>query len=237
MTSAFSEVAAADEAHVRSAYARRQSSDSLYSCFNPGQLFILQERERRVLSALRRSGAGPMAPKQILEIGCGNGYWLRDFIKWGARPENLTGMDLLPDRVAEARRLCPPGVRLQCGSVAHLPFPTGRFDVVVQSTVFTSVLSAEVRRQAAKEMIRVLRPGGLIIWYDFHVDNPWNRDVRAVARRELYGLFPGCRIELQRLTLAPPLVRIVSPRSWLVSHLLSAIPWLCTHHLALIRNA
>jgi SAM-dependent methyltransferase len=237
MTRVSSELAAADEARVRSVYAQRQSAaDARYSCFNPGQLFILQERERRVLSILQRFGAGALATKQILEIGCGSGHWLRDFVRWGARPENLTGIDLLPERIAEARRLCPAGVRLQCGSAAQLPWPTGRFDLVLQSTVFTSVLDADVRRQVAVEMVRVLRPGGLIIWYDFHVNNPRNVHVRAVTRRELQALFPGCRIHRERLTLAPPLVRAVAPCSWLVSHVLSATRWLCTHHLAVIRQ-
>src|SRR4051794_2850998 len=95
-----------EEERIRSAYARR-CHDSRYSLFQEGQLFLIQERERRVLALLKRRGYAELADCRILEIGTGTGSWLREFIKWGARPENITGLDLLPARVAEAKHLCP----------------------------------------------------------------------------------------------------------------------------------
>ena len=75
----------------------------------------------------------------MLEIGCETGYWLCEFIKWRARPENITGIDLLPDRVAEARWLCPGAVRVHCDTAAKFSFADATFDLVLQSMVFTSV--------------------------------------------------------------------------------------------------
>lgn len=92
------------EARIREAYARRQD-DGRYSRFNSGHVFLVQECERRLLGLLKRYGHESLQEKKIAEIGCGTGYWLREFIKWGARPENVSGIDLLPNRVAEARRL------------------------------------------------------------------------------------------------------------------------------------
>ena len=66
-------------------------------------------------------------------------------------------------------------------------------------------------------MMRVVRPGGLILWYDYHVNNPFNPDVRAVTARELSALFQDCDIERRRVTLAPPLARLVGPRSRVIS--------------------
>ncbi len=91
------------------------------------------------------------------KCGCGAGYWLRELVKWGARPENLTGNDLLADRVAVARRLCAPAVKLECASAAQLPFSDATFDLVLQSTVFTSILDADLKRRVAAEMLRVLK--------------------------------------------------------------------------------
>jgi SAM-dependent methyltransferase len=226
-----------EEGRIRAAYGKRQGDDARYSWFSPGHLYIVQERERRVLTLLRRNGFAPLSTKTILEIGCGTGYWLRDLIKWGARPENITGLDLLPDRVVEARELCPGAVRIQCGSAAKLALPNEAFDLVFQSTVFTSILDRRMRRQVASEMLRVVKGDGLIIWYDFHVNNPWNSNVRGIDRREICQLFPGCRIELRRITLAPPLLRLLAPYSWLASYAFGKIPWLCTHYLGAIRKA
>ena len=102
--------ARADETRIRSAYARRAEEDARYSWSNPGYQFMMQQRERRMFALLRRYDCQNLAAKKILEVGCGTGQWLRDLIKWGARPENITGIDLLPDRVTRARRLCPPAV-------------------------------------------------------------------------------------------------------------------------------
>jgi ubiquinone/menaquinone biosynthesis C-methylase UbiE len=145
-------------------------------------------------------------------------------------------VDLLPDRIAEAKSLSPCGIRLHCGHAADLPLASDSFDLVVQSTVFTSILEPSVKRQVASEMRRILKTDGLILWYDFQVNNPRNSDVQGVTRQEIYELFPNCRIELRRLTLAPPLLRLLAPYSWLLCHLLSQVPWLCTHYLGAIRK-
>ena len=36
-----------------------------------------------------------------------------------------------------------------------------------------------MKQAVAEEMLRVLKPQGLILWYDYHVNNPWNKDVRG----------------------------------------------------------
>jgi SAM-dependent methyltransferase len=225
----------AEEARIRGAYARRHS-DLRYSWFSPGHLVFMQERERHVLAALKREGVSALESKSILEIGCGTGYWLREFVKWGALPEHITGVDLLPDKVATARRLCPERVTILCGNATQLDLPGEAFDVVFQSTVFTSILDAEMKRQVAAEMRRVVKRDGVIVWYDFFADNPWNADVKGVRKREIHQLFPECRVQLRRMTLAPPLAHLLAPYSSLACYLLGSIPWLCTHYLGIIRR-
>lgn len=236
MSGSPSESASSEEGRIRAAYGKRGGDDARYSWFNPGHLHIVQDRERAVLTLLRRNGLVPLRTKKIFEVGCGTGYWLREFIKWGARPENITGLDLLPDRVAEARTLCPADVRIECGSAAELAVRSDTFDLVLQATVFTSILDRRMKRQIASEMLRVVKADGLIIWYDFRVNNPRNADVQGIGRREIRELFPGCRIKLGRTTLAPPLLRLLAPYSWTASYVLGRIPWLCTHYLGAIRK-
>ena len=215
---------------------RNAKGDARYSLFSLVLSLSCKRCERRLIALLRRYGFVDLESKTVLEVGCGTGYWLREFVKWGTRPENITGIDLLTDRVLRARRLCPPGVRIQCASAAQLPFSDERFDIVLQSTVFTSILDPDLKRRVAAEMMRVVKRQGLIIWYDYHVNNPWNNDVRGVKRREIYQLFPGYRIELQRTTLIPPLTRFLAPYTFLGCYLLEKFPPLCTHYLGVIRK-
>ncbi len=225
----------AEEKRIREAYARRRSG-SLYSRFNRAYLFMVQEREQCFLRLLARYGFAQLKTKKILEIGCGNGDLLRDFIKWGARPDNLFGIDLIPDRVAEAINVCPKTVKIRQGNAAALQFPDELFDVVLQSTVFTSVLDGSMKRQIAAEMCRVLKPTGLILWYDYHMDNPKNPDVKGVKLQEIGALFPKCEVRMKRITLAPPIARRFASYSWLLCYFLSKIPWLCTHYIGVIRK-
>jgi len=226
---------ATEEARIRSAYGRRGGHER-YSWFNRAHLLGMQEVERTILRALARHGVESLDDASVLEVGCGSAVWLREFIKWGVRPERAVGIDLLAHRVEQARRLCPTGVTLQCGSAAQLPFGDHAFDLVLQSMLISSVLDGELRRCVAAEMRRVLRPNGLILWYDYHVNNPRNPDVRRVSKGEVRTLFPGCDSRFERVTLAAPLARLVAPRSTALYRALGLVPWLKTHYLAIIRE-
>jgi len=224
-----------EEARIREAYRKREGI-SLYSWLSPGHLFLIQSREREILRLLRKKNIESLAEKKILEIGCGTGYWIRQFINWGARPQNITGIDLLPDRVTEARKLVSDSVRIECGSAADLNLPDAAFDLVLQSTVFSSVLDLPMKQQIAAEMLRVLKCDGVILWYDFHMNNPRNPDVRGVKKIEIRQLFPDCQIQLHRITLAPPLVRILAPYSWLGCSFLERVKIFNTHYLGIIQK-
>lgn len=222
-----------DAARIGDVYARRRTGNR-YDWDQPGQLFMMQGLERQLLRALRRHQCLPLRGRQILEVGCGNGHFLRELMKWGADPVNMVGIDLLESRLAEGRRRMPAGFRLLQGNAASMAFPDGAFDLVLQMTMFTSILSGAVRRQVAAEMLRVLAPGGWIVWYDLRVDNPKNPDVRGVGAAEIRDLFPGTTIQLQSATLAPPLARALAPRAWWLCSLLVQLPLLRTHCLGLI---
>jgi ubiquinone/menaquinone biosynthesis C-methylase UbiE len=153
---------------------------------------------------------------------------------YGALPENLYGIDLLEDKIAEAQRL-QPNLNLTWGNAEQLPYQDAFFDIVLQFTVFTSILDAAMTKNLAREMLRVLKPKGIIVWYDFFVGNPSNPDVRGVGRREIRRLFPRCGTLMSRVTLAMPLARAVDPRSALLAYLLQGIPLLCTHYLGVIQ--
>ena len=227
--------ARSEERRIRTVYAGRTET-AKYSWFSSGQQLMLHGAARALLDALRRAGMSRLDDVRVLEIGCGSGHWLRELVQWGVRPDHLAGIDLLAERLGDARARCAPRVRLAAASAAALPFADGAFDIVLQSTVLTSVLDAAVRERIAAEMMRVLKPDGLVMWYDFLVDNPRNRDVRGVNRRELSRLYPGWQLDVRRVTLAPPVARFLAPRMWTVAAALSAIPFLCTHYAGTLRR-
>lgn len=185
--------------------------------------------------------------RRVLEVGCGRGDWLADLEAWGVRREQLAAIDIDPVRARETQaRFAPwrgeggevlaPGADIRIGDASRLPWPDGSFDLVMQSTVFSSILQFEMRQAIAAEMVRVLRPGGAILWYDFLVNNPWNSNVRGVRAGEIQALFPGYQARLKRITLAPPLARRLVPLSWLAATALERLVLLNTHYIGLLRR-
>ncbi len=225
----------AEEERIRAAYARRGGAWR-YDWGNPAYVFMMHDLERRVLAVLRRSRLWPLDTRRILDVGCGTGYWLHRLIGWGARPDHAAGIDLLRDRVRRAARRCPRDIGLFCSSAVALPFRSASFDLVTQFMVFTSILDADVRRCVAEEMVRVLTPEGVILWYDFCAPNPRNPDVSPVKAAEIRRLFPKCSVELDRVTMAAPVTRLVAPLSWTLCALLNLVPPLRTYYLGVIRR-
>lgn len=226
-----------DLERLRLEYADREvrlSGSDRYSFYNPGYLFAWQGRQRHMLSVLRRQGFEPLESQRILELGCGRGSVLLELLSYGARPERLFGCDLLLDRLQDARQKLPH-LPLSCADGQSLPYPSAVFDLAIQLTVFSSILDQQIRQRLAQELLRVVRPGGAILWYDFWL-NPLNPHTRGIRPQEVRRLFPACQFTFRRITLAPPLARRLAPLSWAACALLEKLRFLNTHDLALIRK-
>ena len=168
-----------------------------------------------------------------LEVGCGSGGWLPDLLSWGARPSGLWGVEIDPRRATAARRAAGAHILLADGG--RLPFAAESFHLVVSSTVLTSILELSVRAQVASEIQRCLRPAGALLWYDFRYDNPTNRNVRGIGRRQLMTLFPDLEANLQSVTLLPPLARLFARWPSLVAGL-ERLPVLRSHLVGGLRK-
>jgi ubiquinone/menaquinone biosynthesis C-methylase UbiE len=227
-------VAGDESERVRSVFSRRAADglDERYAYWKPENLSTFQERERVLLSMLRARGLLPLTETRVLDVGCGLGGVLRDFLRYGAAPERLAGVDLIEARIEAARKLAP-NIDFRVASGAELPFDDGSFDLALCFTVFSSITDPATRTRVAGEMRRVLRPGGAVLWYDFWI-NPVNRDTRAVTLREAARLFACAPAAARRVSLAPPLARAVAPRSRLAAEMLGWVPLLRTSWMALL---
>ena len=143
-------------------------------------------------------------------MGCGSGGVLTRLVELGADPANLIGVDLLPDWLGSAKANLPKSAFVTTNG-QYLPFPEESFDLVLQFTAFSSVLDKQTKRMMADEIVRVLKPGQGLLWYDF-IWNPLNHQTRGIALSEIRGLFPQMRLISRRITLAPPIARKLIPR-------------------------
>lgn len=216
---------------VAERYARRQEVGR-YSLLRPEVWQAVQERQRAMLSLFAQAGLRDLGSLRLLEVGCGGGGNLLELLRLGFAPQHLGGIELLPERLAQARAVLPEAVSVQGGDALHAPVAAQSLDLVFVSTVFSSLLDPAYQQRLAETMWAWLKPGGAVLWYDFTVDNPRNADVRGVPLSRLRALFPQGQMRHRRVTLAPPLARALVRVHPALYRPVNALPWLRTHVLA-----
>jgi SAM-dependent methyltransferase len=194
------------------------------------------DREKMMARMLRRHLRCPIGDARFLEVGCGDGANLLTLLRLGAQAHNLAGCDLLPARIEEAAARLPGGVTLYVGDATAMEVTAGSFDVVVQSTVFSSILSNDAQAAVAHSMIRALAPGGGVLWFDLRWSNPSNRDVRKVGAKRIRTLFGSDAIvESHSMLLAPPIARMVARGGPQLLAIASAVLPLRSHSMCWLR--
>lgn len=228
--------------NVRGRYARRDAAGDAerYSLSDPYARAAWQERQIKVQALLAAAQFADWSALDVLDVGCGAGRNMQDWLQLGVQPERLQGIELLPERAATARSVLPEACRIwnadALDPALQQSIAPESQDLAVLFTVFSSILSPTVQQQLAQQVWRWVKPGGAVLWYDFTVDNPRNRNVRGVPLQRVRALFPEGRIRAQRVTLAPPLARPAC-RVWPGLYpVLNAVPLLRTHVLAWIEK-
>ena len=220
---------------IARAYEDVERRAGLWNPSNRGNQAILTERRTLTRRLLERAGWVPLGSRAVLEVGSGFGGELAWLVELGAAPDHLVGVDLLPGRVEAARR-GHPELRFVQGNAERLEFEDATFDLVMAITVFSSIHAEAMAKNIASEIVRVLRPGGGLLWYDLRYDSV-NRDVHAVKASRVRRLFPGLSGHLDAVTLLPPLARRLGPATGIGYPLMSRIPPLRSHLLGLLRKA
>lgn len=223
---------------VTERYARRNANSykDMYSILNTSVWQTLQEKQRALIQLLRDHADRRLDEMSVLEIGCGSGNNLLELLRMGFSPDKLAGNELLPERFSVARRNLPSALALHEGDATKLAFPNGSFDVVYQSTVFSSLMDDEFQAKLAYRVWDWVRPGGGVLWYDFTYDNPSNPDVKGVSLARIRQLFPEGVVHSRRVTLAPPISRRVCKLHPALYTLLNTLPLLRTHVLCWIEK-
>lgn len=183
----------------------RQTLAEKYCLDNPGNRFNFDILCARLAAGYHARPLDPARAK-VLDLGAGELFWGDRFAALGIPSQHYIGVDLLLWRLQRGHGL-RPGFGAVAASAADLPFPDASFDLVSQFTMMTSVLDEAVKNRIAAETVRVLKPNGYILWYDFRYSNPGNRNARGIGRKEMVRLFPGLPIRFETVTLVPPLAR------------------------------
>lgn len=105
-----------------------------------------------------------------LDCGCGTGHYLKRLAENGLDMAGFEWSDGMLKQALENNN--GQNVKLVKGNILEIPFKDQSFDFAYTINVLHHLQDFESQVAAVKEMIRVVKPGGLIILQDFDADNP-----------------------------------------------------------------
>jgi ubiquinone/menaquinone biosynthesis C-methylase UbiE len=139
-----------------------------------------------IMSALRHISGQGSGVRQLVDIGCGNGFLLEE-MRRRMGDLALTGLEYTPELVEIARDRNVEGCEIVQGDVRAMPFEDASQDVVVTERCIINVMDRDDQAKSLNEVARILRPGGYYICIEAFTDGLENLNA---ARGEL-GLEPN----------------------------------------------
>ncbi|MBI4283592.1 MAG: class I SAM-dependent methyltransferase [Chloroflexi bacterium] len=113
---------------------------------------------------------------KLLEVAIGTGYPFADFFQKAGY--SVSGIDISPDLIEKCRQL-NPNIKCQVGDAEKLDYTDDYFDVTY---CFHSTWYFPNLNQVIDEMLRVTRPGGIVI---FDIENLNNEEIDRAYRKRL----------------------------------------------------
>lgn len=139
--------------------------------------------------------------KTILDIGCGNGRYLKALKRYADPDASLVGIDLSIGMLRRAKRRVPcPRLTLASADLVRLPFADHSFDVIVCGWVIEHLVDP---RNGLHEIARVLKPDGkimLLVTEDTFAGAICSRfyHCRTYQRIQLRQICAECHLEWRR---------------------------------------
>jgi SAM-dependent methyltransferase len=202
----------------------------------------LEKRSRFVFDHLPAGGS-------VLDVGCGTGVLAQRIAEAGYE---VSGVDPSQGMLSVLERSAP-AVEAKAGSGTDLPFPDDRFDLVYCVAVMHHIADPAAVRSTLAEMVRVAKPGGLVLVWDHNPRNPYWKSLmarvpqdtgeeRLIGEEELLG---GLRAAgAKALTIeqngmvpdfTPPRLLGLAARAERLAERTPGLRRLCAHNVVLAR--
>lgn len=166
------------------------------SYLNPFDYTLLLFKETALNSFLSKNYQKTLSTAKIMVIGFGDGSAVYSLIKYGAKPRNIYGIEIVKDYY-EDLKFNIPDANLRMVDNFIMPYPNGLFDIVIQTEFLSMIKNDNARLKMASEMFRLIKKSGKIFSYDIKKSSDPN--IVSIDSQQLKKLFP----EASSLTSTP----------------------------------
>jgi SAM-dependent methyltransferase len=148
-----------------------------------------------LIEALREHGleTSDLAELSVIELGCGWGRNLHQFVELGIPARNIAGIDLIENFIAFGKSQ-NPAFNISVGDATRTDFGDSAFDIVLLHTVLSAITDRDVQANLLREARRLVRPAGLVIVFDIADSYPVGRT--NVSGEEIVFIQPVPRASL-----------------------------------------
>jgi len=171
---------------VKKLYSKISSFDDqnyIYSLRNPVGFYQRMIVLKGLIEILNRNNNIKLSEfNSILDLGCGVGYWLRVIAEIRGNAEGLIGIDLSEERLNYAKKI-NKNIKWIKADICNLPFEDESFDFVTAFVSLMFLTDNKSLKRGVKELARVLRNGGMSLFYD------------VLGKRKLSGFTRGFQIK------------------------------------------
>jgi ubiquinone/menaquinone biosynthesis C-methylase UbiE len=125
---------------------------------------LLEKKTGMMREVLLETGAG----QRGLDVGCGQGAYVGRMRELGF---DVVGIDVSAGQIALAERKLGGVGAVTRGSVLQIPAKDASYDFVYVINVLHHLSSMDEQRRAFTELVRVLKPGGLLFVHEINTRN------------------------------------------------------------------
>ncbi len=183
----------------------------------------LKRRARKIIEGLEVKESD-----KILEIGCGNGYYLSLLSRLKLKL-NLSGIDNVQMALNDAKKfISDKRVKLILADASKLPFLNNTFDKIVMSEVIEHVKD---EKATLDEAYRVLKPGGIFVLTTCNIDYPFLWDPINWILQHIFntyikkGFWSGIWSQHERLYQKDKIERLVKKAGFKIENCQSLTSW------------
>lgn len=140
---------------------------------------------------------GNVDGQNVLELGCGNGYWLRLLTRAGA---HCTGIDHAENQIEVAKLWddsTTKQIDFRIGNVGQDIDLQGKFDVVFFEHVLLEIPDINTLENAIKNAADALKPGGVLVISDIHPFAPSSKPSNLRVSDDFSYFKSGTPFEIQ----------------------------------------
>lgn len=218
---------------VYNGYLNNKKVINKWSEKNIGNQISIKDRNSKVKDLFIKNNLDIKNAK-ILDLGCASGNFINSLLNIGIRKKNITGIDIRKNSIKNAKKRFPE-IRFELMDARKLEYSDNTFDCIIIFTLFSSVLKSLDRKKIAEEAKRVLKPTGLIIYYDVRMNNPFNKNIIGMNKKELSRIFYDMKFVCARITLIPPIARNLGIATSMLYPILCKLPFLNSHYICSLK--